>query len=356
MALPETGEFDQDGVNSVEARPTSARRSMGVLALAAGGLVSAVWLAWRIQHLGAHPVEIAVFTAELISISVGLVIGVGMALASRRRSVFEGDQRQAFRFVFAVADIVGRTRTSDLRVDLAASYRTLFRSRPAFPDVVIAAVLLDGPRRLVLVVSLAAGLLLGVAPMPLPPLWAIIAGVGSLSLMSLSHVLLAAGRINFGDRIRWSSSALGEICVGADRDGVAPSRWVGTMAAVVVLNLAVALRGMSDRWTHGLTPMSTDGRHVTMLIAVTVVVGGLFTLRTTAVPNLANSHLVPRRTEERTARQSALGGAIAIGMIGLMAGILPGIVDAADDDLVPVVRIPEHDVADTEPGGQAFDG
>jgi hypothetical protein len=192
--------------------------------------------------------------------------------------------------------------------------------------------------------------------MPLPPVWAIIAGVGALALMSLSHVLLGGGRIQFGDRVRWSSSALGEVCLGADRDGVAPRRWVGTVAAVVVLNLAIALRGMSDRWTHGLTPMSTDGRQVTMLLAIAVVAGGLFTLRRTAMPVLENSHLVPRRAEERTARESALGGAVAIGMIGLMAGILPGNFDANADDPVPVEQIFDRDAVAVVSDEGALDG
>ena len=356
MALSETGEFDQDGERCAGARPGSARRSTGVLTLVAAGLVSIAWLTWRALHLGPHPVEVAVFATELVSIAVGLVVGVGMALVPRPRAVFEDDPRESFRFVFVVADMVGRTRATDLHVDLAASYRTLLRSRPKLPDVVIAAALLDGPRRLVLVVSLTIALLIGVAPMPFPPVWAIIVGVGALALMSLSHVILSGGRIHFGDRIRWSSSALGEVCSGVDRAGFAPRRWVGTVAAVVVLNLAIALRGMSDRWTHGLTPMSADGRQVTMLIAITIVAGGLFTLRTTAMPVLENSHLVPRRAEERTARASALGGAVAIGLIGLVAGILPGNFDAIADETVPVERISDSDAGDAASDVGALDG
>jgi hypothetical protein len=356
MALLKTGKFDQGGERRAVARPGSARRSAGVLTMVATGLVSIAWLTWRVLHLGAHPVEISVFAIELVSIAAGLVVGVGMARAPRPRAVFESDPRESFRFVFAVADIVGRTRATDLRVDLAASYRTLFRSRPKLPDVVIAAALLDGPRRLLLVVSLTIALLIGVAPMPLPPVWAIIAGIGALVLMSVSHVLLGGGRIRFGDRIRWSSSALGEVCLGSDRDGLVPRRWAGTVAAVVMLNLAIGLRGMSDRWTHGLTPMTTDGRHVTMLIAIAVAAGGLFTLRTTAMPILENSHLVPRRTEERTARQSALGAAVTIGMIGLMAGILPGNFDATAGDSVPVEQISDPDADDVASDQGALDG
>ena len=132
----------------------------------------------------------------------------------------------------------------------------------------MAAVLTDGPRRLLVVGSLTLAMVLGVAPIPVPPLWAIACGIASMVLMSCAHVLLGGGRIRFGDRIRWSSAALGEVCSGVDLDGVAPRRWVGTVAAVVVLNLAIALRGMSDRWTHGLAPMEADDRHITLLIAI----------------------------------------------------------------------------------------
>ena len=39
-----------------------------------------------------------------------------------------------------------------------------------------------------------------------------------------------------------------------------------------------------------------------------------------------------RGVEERTARQSVLGATVCVGLIGLLAGILPGSVDPADDD------------------------
>ena len=50
---------------------------------------------------------------------------------------------------------------------------------------------------------------------------------------------------------------------GRSRSGL-PIRWVTTMATMVALNLAVALRGLSDRWTHGLGPMAHDARVVAM--------------------------------------------------------------------------------------------
>ena len=335
-----TDRFDGDPMSPVIGR---ARHGTGLTALVLSGLLSAVWLCWRAVHLGAHPIELAVFAAEIGSLVAGLIVGVGIAGATQSRTVHRDDQREAFAFAFAVADIVGRTRTSDLRLDLVSSFRMLRSRQMRLADLSMTAVLIDGPRRLVLVVSFTFALLLGIAPIPLPPLWATVCGVAAIMLMSTAHVLLGGGRIRLGDRVRWSSAALGEIWSGTDRDGLAPRRWVGTVAAVVALNLAVALRGMSDRWTHGLAAMSADDRHMTMLLAIAIVVGGLYTLRTTAAPELSNSHLVSRRTEERTARQSAIGGAVLIGLIGLLAGVLPGGVDAAEGDPAGIEQISDND-------------
>jgi len=332
------------------------RLTVGILALSFGAVASAVWLGWRVIHLGVHPIELAVFSAEFVSVMSGLIIGVGMARGFQPNKVHGNDPREPFRFAFAVADIVGGTRPSDIRAELAASYSRLWRRRARLADLSMAAVLTDGPRRLVFVVSLSLALVIGVAPIPMPPLWAIMFGLAAIVSLSCAHVLLSGGRVRFGDRIRWSSAALGEVCSRADRVGLAPRRWVGTVASVVVLNLAIALRGMSDRWTHGLAPMGSDDRHITMWIAIAVVFGSLYTLRTTAAPELTNSHLVSRRTDERTARRSAIGGALLIGLVGLLAGILPGNVDAADDDPAGVVQISNRDPAGSEQLGQAFRG
>jgi len=347
MALPETGN-NFDGPDNDRGSPVigPARRRVGMSTLSISTIAATAWLCWRAGHLGLHPIELAVFATELVSIVSGVIVAVGMARATDPRRVHGNDPRESFRFAFAVADIVGRTRALDLRVGLASAFRVLRRPGAQLADLSMAAVLVDGPRRLALVVTMTLALVIGVAPIPLPPPWAIAFGIAAMALMSCTHVLLSGGRIRFGDRVRWSSAALGEICSGADREGVAPRRWVGTVAVVVVLNLSVALRGMSDRWTHGLAPMDADDRLMTMAIAIMVVIGSLYTLRTTAVPQLANAHLVSRHTEERTARQSAIGGAVLIGLIGLLAGVLPGNVDAADDDPARIEQI-----SDVDPGG-----
>jgi hypothetical protein len=193
-------------------------------------------------------------------------------------------------------------------------------------------VLVDGPRRIAMVAALSAGLLLGVAPSPMPPWWAIVAiGAGSVAL-AWSHAVSSRRGIRFGDRTRWSFASLGEVISRSDRADLAPRRWVGTVGAIVVLNLCIGLRGMSDRWTHGLPAMDDDERLVAMTWAALLVIGGLYALRTIPTPKLRNAHTVARRLEERTARQSALGAAVCVGLIGLLAGILPGGVDAGSED------------------------
>ena len=109
------------------------------------------------------------------------------------------------------------------------------------------------------------------------------------------------------DYFKATASSLGEVIAPNDPADVAPRRWVGTVGTIVVLNLAIGLRGMSDRWTHGLPAMSDDDRLVAMTWAALLVLGGLYTLRTIPTPQLGNAHVVARRLEERTARQSALG-------------------------------------------------
>ena len=336
MAEFDRGTTETDSLLSM----SGTRRAVGVAALAVAVAATLVWLSWRIAHLGAHPVEIVICLFEIIGLVIGVGVAAGLMSSGRPRSVFENDPRESYRFAFAVADHVGRTRSVDLHRDVRVALRSAPHVRTrSMADIAIGSVLLEGPRRLGLVAALTVALLLGVSPMPLPPNWAIAAGVLGAVAFSCSHVALGRGRIRVGDRIRWSYSSLGEVLARTDRDGLAPRRWVGTVATVVVVNLAVALRGMSDRWTHGLPPMTGEDRFITMMLAITVVAGGLFTLRTMTAPQLADAHLVSRRLEERTARQSALGGAVCIGLVGLLAGVLPGSVDAADDDPTRVEHV-----------------
>lgn len=304
------------------------------------------WIVWRMATLALNPVPIAALMIEIGGAGIGVVVAVALASAKHPRASFEDDRRDPWRYAFAIADRVERTRAADLHREVrsaanVARRRTGKRTRA---DVAMGCVLIDGPRRLAMVVVAVLGLLIGVSPMPVPTAPALVSlaiGVGGLSLAS---VVLSHGRIAPGDRLRWTYGAIGELLVREDIDGVAPRRWVGTVGTIVVVNLAVALRGMSDRWTHGLPTMSNEMRVVAMVYAMTLVVGSLYTLVTTRPPVLDNAHLVSRRLEERTARQSALGGALCVGLIGLLAGILPGCVDSGHDHAGRIEHVTENQV------------
>ena len=343
MVLLDTGEIDlgqiDDTGGTTGAPARRSRRRVGVVLTGLGVGAQVAWLTWRLAELPLNVVAVVVLAVELTGVAGTVAITIGLARARHPRTVLVDDPRDSHRYAFAIADIVGRTRSTDVHRAVVQTVRAVPRRRPRrSAEAAMGAVYLEGPRRLVLVVALCVGLLLGAAPMSRPPVWAIVAAVVGTVLVSASHVVLGAGRIRFGDRTRWSYSSIGEAVGASDPDGLAPRRWVGTMASIVVVNLAVALRGTSDRWTHGLDPMPEEQRVVTMLLALLVVVGALFTMRTIQAPVLDAARW-SRRLEERTARQSALGATVLIGVVGLLAGVLPGSVDAADDDPVRIEQL-----------------
>jgi hypothetical protein len=237
-----------------------------------------------------------------------------------------------------VADLVGRPHPADVHRDVRHALRAAPRWRPRGPaDAAVASVIVEGPCRLALVVTLAIGLLVGAAPFPLPPLWAIAAAAVGYGSFAVAHVLLGHRRLRFGDRQRWSYGSIGEIVARSELANHASRSWTGALGVTVALSLTVALRGMSDRWTHGLPEMSYDQRVVAFMTAIVMVLGALHTIRTTPRPVLTNSHLVARRLEEATARQALLAAAIAVGLIGLFAGVVPAAKATADEVPAPVV-------------------
>lgn len=322
----------------------AGRRRIGVVLVVLGVAAELVWLVWWTTHFPLNVIALAVLVVELVGLAGTIAVSVALVRACRPREVFADDPRESHRFAFAVADIVGRTRSTDVHRDVVRVVTS--RRRPQrSAEAAVGAVLLEGPRRLLLVVSATVALLLGISPMPVPPVWALAPLVAAVALVSASHVVLGGGRIRVGDRVRWSYSSIGEVVGSADLEGLAPRRWVGTMASIVVVNLAIALRGTSDRWTHGLDPMTADERLVTMTLGIGLVVGALFTMRTVQAPVL-DSDRWSRRLEERTARQSALGATVALGLIGLIAGVLPGGVDAADHDTVRVEQLVDDETGE----------
>lgn len=315
----------------------SRRRRLGVALTTLAVLAEIGWLAWWVTHFPVNPVALAVLAVELVGLFGTVAISIGLVRAARPRQVFLDDPRESHRFAFAVADAVGRTRSTDVHRDVVRVVRSRRRPRRV-ADAAMGAVLLEGPRRLLLVVTVSLALLLGISPMPVPPGWALLFLLTAAVSASAAHVVLGDGRIRAGDRTRWSYSSIGEVVCATDLENVAPRRWVGTMAAIVVVNIAIALRGTSDRWTHGLDPMTADERLVTMVLGIGLVVGALFTMRTVQAPVLDGERW-SRRLEERGARQSALGATVLLGLIGLVAGVLPGSVDTADDDPVRIEQV-----------------
>lgn len=321
-----------------------AHRRIGLAMLATSLAGSAVWFEWRVASMTWHPLAVAALLTELAGAVIGLVVAVALATAHDPRRYLAHRLGDGSEFARAVADAVGRTRHHDLHHDIRTVVRAARRSvRRELADYAMGAVLVDGARRLVAVVAVAVGLLVGSAPTGLPGPVAIVGLASAVVGMSAAHTLLSGGVIRPGDRTRWTFASLGELLGREDLDGVAPRRWVGAVATVVFLDVAVALRGMSDRWTHGLEPMDREPRAIAMLAALALVVGALYTMATTTPPRLDNAHLVARRIEERTARQSVLGAAVCVGLVGLVAGILPGSVDPADHDPRRVEQIEQLD-------------
>jgi len=335
--MARTGILEADQTDGARLDAPADHRRLGLTALALGLVGCAVWLGWRIATLELHPVPMAFLVAEIVGVVGAVAIAVGLIKAGEPRNVYSvsGTVRDCHRFAHAIADIVGRTRSADLHRDVRTALRAAPRWRPRdSADAAIAAVLADGPRRLTLVVTIGVGLLLGVPPFGVPPWWALGAALIGYLAFAMAHVALGRRRLRFGDRQRWSYGAIGEIIAREDVAGHAPRTWAGPIAVTVALSVAVALRGMSDRWTHGLPGMEYDERVGAMFVALALMLGALHTILTSPRPLPADVHLVSRRLEEATARQTLLAAAVCVGVIGLFAGVLPTS-DQADEEPAP---------------------
>jgi hypothetical protein len=186
-----------------------------------------------------------------------------------------------------------------------------------------ALVAIEGIRRVIFVGLLVAVLLTGRFPFELPAWWILAALVAAQVLFAVGHWLLSGGSLRPGMRLRWSMASVGAgLGDGASRTGL-PIRWTATMATMIVLNLAVALRGVSDRWTHGLGPMVRDERVVAMVLSWWLVFVGFAALRTLAQPSLG-FYGATRRLEETSTRRLALGTTLAVAALGFVAGVFPG--------------------------------
>ena len=183
-------------------------------------------------------------------------------------------------------------------------------------------VAIDGLRRLLSVVVLIVVLVSGSLPMETPPTAALVLLGGGVSAVSIGHWLISRGYLRPGSRLLWSMASVGAgLGDGVSRSGL-PIRWVMTMATLVALNISVALRGMSDRWTHGLGPMPHDARVASMSFAFLLVGSGIIALRRMPTPDLG-FYGATRRLEERSVRRLALGLTLLVALVGFVAGVMP---------------------------------
>ena len=319
-----------------------AARWTGRFASVVGFVAWSIWLAWRVFSSPVGGVSIVVLVLEVAALIVSVVISAALwSLPLRSRPpagsrglpdvLVELLDLDELRCIGAYgADDTGevaRARTGLRLLDprtsgTGESARPIVgRSRLAVTAWALVAV--EGIRRMLFVAVLVAVLLTGRLPFEMPH-WSVLAAlIGAQASFSIAHWLLSGGVLRPGVRLRWSVATVGAgLGDGASRTGL-PIRWTATLATMVVLNLAVALRGVSDRWTHGLGPMPHDERVAAMTLSWWLVIVGFAALRILDKPSLG-FYGATRRLEETSTRRLALGTTLAIALVGFVAGVLPG--------------------------------
>jgi hypothetical protein len=315
------------GAEEGEAMRTERRLGLVVLVAAAGGWIG--WFAWRLDRAFEHPVPFALLVLEV----AGAVGGLGAAVVlagTPAGSPVTADRLDRYALTVVTAcgsfdSVEHATMRSSSRALVAA---TDWRARVA------ALALLEGPRRAATVLVVAAALLLGASPIDEPPVVTLVLLVVAVVGTSIATWLLSARAVRPGDRLLGSYSSIGRT-PGRPRDdddddhddAALRAQWTGVVGSIVAVNVAISLRGVSDRWTHGLAPMTPDARVTAMVVGLVVVAGGFLCLAV-LTPPAATSEETPRRLEERSARRTALGTTVAVGIVGLVAGILTGTVQA----------------------------
>ena len=282
-----------------------------------------VWLGWRLATMSTA-VGAFVFVAELIAVAAAIAMTVGLWHGSANSS---GRRRGAAPRMRRWLDEPGDERVSARHA--CAEVAAAVRRHPDEPcasitghDLVRVVVATDGLRRALFVGAVVVVLLSGRVPFELPPVWAASTLGAAVVLFALGHACLSGWAIRPGDRFVWSLATIGAGLGRRASTGVMPVRWTAVMATVVVLNLAVALRGVSDRWTHGLETMPRDVRVAAMAVALTVAAAAFTSLRTLPRPNLGEFGATGRLDEVST-RRWALGATAAVALLGLVLGALP---------------------------------
>ena len=317
----------------------TARRWLGRSTTAAGLAAWLVWLGWRVSQ---PPLGIL----SVVELCLELVAFAAAATVSAHLWTWDVGDRDPFDpatgriTAWRLADVVGlegsaRALGPDDSGEAACARRAMTvldpRWRRAAPigervPIAWAVIALEGCRRTCFVVLTVAVLLSGRFPFAVPPGWLLGVLVAAQLALAVGHSVLTAGRLRPGVRSRWSMRTIGAgIGDGRSRTGL-PIRWATTMATIVVVNLAVALRGFSDRWTHGLDTLSRDERLLAMAAAWWVVATGFIALRALPQPTLDGQRA--SRLDEHASRRLALGGTLTVAVLGCVAGVLPGAIPA----------------------------
>ncbi len=311
----------------------AAARWTGRLLCVAGLVAWSVWLGWRLMSPIHGLIGVVVLALEALAVVVSFVITWALWPAQDRwRATASGNDRSfpaAMAAVFNVDAAAGQPATygADDTGEVALArqgLRLLNGRRQASASALAWAVLaVEGIRRMAFVVMLVIVLLVGRFPFEVPTFALLMALLGSQLALSIGHWLLSGGTLRPGVRVRWSMASIGAgLGDGTSRSGL-PIRWTATMATMVVLNLAVSLRGVSDRWTHGLGSMPRDERVLAMTVSWWLVIVGFAALRTLPQPTLG-FYGATRRLEEISTRRLALGTTVLVATVGFVAGVLPG--------------------------------
>jgi hypothetical protein len=326
------------------------------LACSAAGLVGWLgWLAWRLTTLEMSIVAVIVLVLEFVAVSAAIVVTAGL-FAGRpkwRRSRRATDTDLQLPMLLAEALGVGeivQERDLDLTnptgmslakagpddtgeiawarrgIRVLGDQRRLDRraqlATQNLREAAWSVVALDGLRRLVSVGVLVVVLFTGIAPFEMPPTSRVIMLVAGIALLSIGHWLLSGGHVRPAARLIWSMASIGAgLGDGISRSGL-PIRWAMTMATLIVLNISIALRGISDRWTHGLGPMNDEARVVAMSIAFGLVATGGIAMRHMPQPDL-DHYGATRRLEEASVRHLAIGLTLLVATVGFIAGLTP---------------------------------
>jgi hypothetical protein len=321
-------------------------RWVGRLACLAGFVAWSLWLGWRVAAAPLGAVNIIVLVLEVSAFLVSIVLSAALWSTPRRSAGWARSDASVKAYADVYADLLGVAELgsveghgADDTGEVARARRGLRlldpRRRPTdapprpsahrrlLAEMGWAVIAVEGIRRMLFAVVLVAVLLSGRLPFEMPP-WSMLAlVVGAQLLFAGGHWLLSGGVLRPGMRLRWSMASVGAgFGDGVSRTGL-PIRWAATLATMIVLNLAVALRGLSDRWTHGLGPMPHQERVTAMVLSWWLVVVGFAALRTLAQPSLG-FYGATRRLEETSTRRLALGTTLVVAMVGFVAGVLPG--------------------------------